>query len=288
MLLVGVDGGGSGCRVALADATGRRLATSQGGAANIASDRERALENILATISDAAERHGGAGALTRSTAVLGLAGANVGDHADWIAARLPFARSVIVSDARIALAGAHAGEDGIVAIVGTGSAFAMQRGGVFSTFGGWGLALGDEAGGAWLGRAAMARALHMADGLRPSTPLLEAIVNSEGGPEALSARSGTMTPEAFARRAPEVIAAAEAADPAARDILSEAEDYLMHALDLLLVDAPLPIAFLGGLGDVYARRLASRYGALIRGPKGNALDGALQMALDRLRSEAGA
>lgn len=286
MYLLGVDGGGSGCRVALADATGRVIATATGGMANIATDRDAALRNILAGATTAIDAGGVPVPPDRTVAALGLAGANVVRHAEWVAARLPFARSTVVSDARIALAGAHGGADGIVAIVGTGSAFAAQRNGAVTTAGGWGFALGDEAGGASLGRAAMRMALHAVDGLAPMTPLLGSILEAEGGPETLAAQSMQARPDAFARHARAVVAAASDGDPAADAILSEAADYVARAIDRLMEDGPLPIAFHGGLADVYVRRLAPRFGALIRPPRGTALDGALTLALALLEAAA--
>ncbi|MBA3326228.1 MAG: ATPase, partial [Rhodobacteraceae bacterium] len=52
------------------------------------------------------------------------------------------------------------------------------------------------------------------------------------------------------------------------------------AIDLLLAPGPAPVCFLGGLGAVFAERLAGRYGALIRPALGSALDGALALARD--------
>ena len=52
---LGLDGGGTGCRAVLADRTGAVLGRGEGGPANIMSDREGALRNIMA----AAEAAGG-------------------------------------------------------------------------------------------------------------------------------------------------------------------------------------------------------------------------------------
>ena len=58
----------------------------------------------------------------------------------------------------------------------------------------------------------------------------------------------------------------------------EAEAEVARAIDRLLADGPLPVCFLGGLGPVFAARLAGRYGGLIRAPRGSGLDGALALA----------
>ena len=72
-LYLGIDGGGSGCRAAVADATGRVLGLAESGPANIASDTATATANILAASQAALHAAGGG---TIRSAALGLAGAN--------------------------------------------------------------------------------------------------------------------------------------------------------------------------------------------------------------------
>ena len=50
---IGIDGGGTSCRAAVADATGRILGRGRAGAANIMSDASGALENIVAATRSA-------------------------------------------------------------------------------------------------------------------------------------------------------------------------------------------------------------------------------------------
>ena len=54
-LYLGVDGGGTGCRAAVCDATGRILGEGAAGSANIWTDPEGALVNILAASRQALE-----------------------------------------------------------------------------------------------------------------------------------------------------------------------------------------------------------------------------------------
>ncbi|HET9069609.1 MAG TPA: BadF/BadG/BcrA/BcrD ATPase family protein, partial [Amaricoccus sp.] len=145
-LFLGLDGGGTGCRAAVADRTGRVLGRGEGGAANVWSDPEGALRSILAAAGAAADAAGAEPA--RLTAVLGLAGANMSGARAGLGARLPFASVRIETDALVALKGALAAEDGIAVTLGTGSVFGLQRGGAASFFGGWGFLLGDQGGGA--------------------------------------------------------------------------------------------------------------------------------------------
>ena len=77
-LMIGVDGGGSGCRVIVADAAGTILARADGGPANIATDPEGALRSILECSEMAVREALGSAAsseLRFAHAGLGLAGA---------------------------------------------------------------------------------------------------------------------------------------------------------------------------------------------------------------------
>ena len=277
-LFLGVDGGGTGCRAAVADASGRVLGRGEGSSANIWTNGEGALANILAATRAAMAAAGQGDDLARLTAVLGLAGANVAGAAEWLAGRLPFASARVESDALVALKGALAGEDGITATLGTGSVFGVQRAGAVRMIGGWGFLLGDHGGGARIGRAACEAALLAWDGLVEATPLLEAILAEHGGPAGIVAFGQTATPADFARITPRVLTAEAAGDPAARAVLAEAEAAVAAAIDRLQADRSLPVCFLGGLGPEFARRLASRYPGMIRPPRGTGLDGALAMA----------
>jgi glucosamine kinase len=140
-LFLGVDGGGTGCRVAICDAQGRILARAEAGPANIASAPEAALGNILSASDAVLAQLGGDVPMSRLQAGLGLAGANAAGAGEWLGARLPFARAQIVTDAVTAVKGALGDQDGIVAAIGTGSVFAEQRAGRVRQIGGWGLAL---------------------------------------------------------------------------------------------------------------------------------------------------
>lgn len=201
-LYLGVDGGGSGCRAAVADAAGRVLGTGEGGAANIMSDPETARSNILQAMATALAQSGTGATPQALHAVLGLAGANIAEASGWLAARLPFASARIVGDAEIAARGALGPADGVTAAIGTGSIFAIQRAGHVRTLGGWGFRLGDQGGGARLGQALLETALLAHDGLLPRSPLLDAVVAEAGGPQGLVRFAAVATPADFATLAP--------------------------------------------------------------------------------------
>lgn len=279
MLYLGIDGGGTGCRALLAEAGGAPLGLGEGGPANIATNPETALANVLGAAKAAAAQAGLAPELlAQATAVLGLAGANLALAATDFSARLAAAgalpRARLVSDAVTAAAGALRGAEGIVAGIGTGSFYVRARAGEMVQVGGHGFRLGDQGSGAALGRALLVEALRAADGLRPLTPLLAAALGELGGIEGIIAFGLSALPADYARFAPRIVAGD---DPAGEAIfaaaVAEAEATIAH---LQAGGAAVPVVWLGGLGPAYATRLSHRFDT--RPALGTGLDGALWLA----------
>lgn len=269
-LFLGIDGGGTGCRAAVADAAGHVLGRAEAGPANIASDPAGAAANILRAAEGALAAAGGGQVVA---AGLGLAGANAAGAAERLRGVLPFPRVAVVTDGITAVKGALGAADGVVAALGTGSVFAVQRGGAIRQIGGRGLVLGDEASGAWIGRALVAAALRGVDGFSALTPLLSGVLDGLGGADGAVAFSLRARPVDFAALAPRVV---ESGDPAAVAIMARAEADVAEAVALLRGADDLPVVFLGGLGTVFAARIAGRFP--IRAALGTALDGALMLA----------
>lgn len=267
---LGIDGGGTGCRAAVADASGIVVGRGEAGPANIASDPVGAARNILVAAEAAIAAAGG---VSVAAAGLGLAGANAAGAAERLRDALPFRRVAVVTDGITAVKGALGAGDGVVAALGTGSVFAVQRGGAIRQIGGRGLVLGDEASGAWIGRAALTAALRAVDGFQPVTPLLAGLLEEMGGPEGVVAFSLRARPVDFAALAPRVV---DSGDPAAFAIMARAQADVAEAVALLRGGDDLPVVFLGGLGTVFAHRMAARFP--VRAAIGTALDGALMLA----------
>lgn len=265
---LGVDGGGTGCRMRLVDASGAALAEVQGGPANIATDPDGARGNLLAALAQILPPG------ARATAVFGLAGANAPGAADRLARALPLEGARIVSDALTSATGALGGQDGIVAAIGTGSVFASLLGGTFRQIGGWGPALGDEGGGAALGRRLLQHALRAATGLRGMTPLLADTLDQFGGAEGVVGFGVSATAPDLARLAPRLF---KADDPAAGAILAEEAAAFAPFIDLLQAKGIVPVTWTGGLGPAWAARLEGRWPQ--RPAQGSALDGAVRLAL---------
>ncbi|PWE50012.1 ATPase [Thioclava sp. NG1] len=267
MHFIAVDGGGSGCRAVFADASGRVIGRGEAGPANIASDYDAARRNIFTAIETAM----GPLDAPKIRAVLGLAGANHAPAAEALAAELPFPARV-VQDVTTSVRGALGPEDGIVAAIGTGSFFARQLGGQQHAIGGWGLRLGDEGSGAWMGRALGMRAGRALDGFCPVTPLLRDFLDEMNGRNGLIAFSLDATPADWARFAPRVL---QSTDPAAVAVREAAQTEIREAIALLQPEEPLPVTWLGGLGQGLAVQDWPQ-----RAAKGNALDGALALAME--------
>jgi glucosamine kinase len=279
--LIAVDGGGTSCRAVIATRDGTALGEGIAGSANIVTDPELALANIAAAARRAAEQAGlPEDVISDCAAVLGLAGANIGNHASRLASRLPFRLSHIETDARIALQGALGETDGAVAVVGTGSVFLARQGGSIRSIGGWGPAVGDFCSGQRLGRTLLEQVLRAYDGLRPHSELTQGVMaRFNDDPGELVDFAQAAKPKDFAGFAPLLFEYADRCDPVAGEIVTAAVGDLEETLRALIKDGDLPFSLLGGLASSYSRRLTASMKNRERPPNGNALSGALAMAV---------
>ena len=281
--VIGIDGGGTTCRAAVADAQGIVLGSGASGAANIMTDLESARVNIVDAACSACRDAGlGPVDLEAIPAVLGLAGANVGDYARRIRLALPFRESVIESDAVIALQGALGDRDGAVAIIGTGSVFAARDNGRLRFVGGWGFMVGDLGSGARVGRALLQETLLAHDGVHSASPLSNAVLDRfDGDPRRLVEYAHTAKPGEFGVFAPLVFEYAERNDPIATALVEGARRSIEEALDAIMPADCAWLCLLGGLARRYEHRLRERYRALLKEPLGDALQGAVALAVKR-------
>lgn len=278
--LIGVDGGGTSCRAAVARLDGKIIGRGEAGSANITTNLDGAEANIMAAIRAALAEGGvSADALPASAAVLGLAGANVGDFAARLAARLPFAQTAIESDATIALQGALADGDGAIAILGTGSAFLSRKGDTLRLIGGWGFQLSDLGGGARMGRAALELAILAHDGVaEPSALTHELLGQFEKGPDGIVLFAQTAKPVDYGRHAPTVLRHLQQGDANALSLFEASAKTVDAAFDALCRDGIDRIALLGGLAKFYPPHLAERHRQRLVEPRADALTGAVELA----------
>jgi glucosamine kinase len=247
--VLGVDGGGTGCRAVLVRG-GVVVQRRELGPLNVLLQAD-ALDRLAALIADTGAV--GAG--------LGLAGIRDDAHAAAIAAELHARTGAVVAvrdDTEAALAGAFRGGPGIVVIAGAGSgALGRDAAGRLARAGGHGFLLGDEGGGYWIGREAVRAALRGADRTGPPTALAE--VTGEAFGDLVSAvqqvHRHPTDRTLLTRLVPAVVAAAAAGDATAARILAEAADHLaalVAAVGSTLPaaepgDPPLPVAMVGGI-----------------------------------------
>jgi N-acetylglucosamine kinase-like BadF-type ATPase len=160
----------------------------------------------------------------------------------------------VVADGEIALAAAFGTDPGVLINAGTGSiAYARDGQGRLRRAGGYGWQFGDDGGGYWIGRLALAASAKARDGAGDGTPLLARLLAALGLREfdELVRWAATATPAQVASLAPRVLAAATANDPAARRILADAATELVTLVQVVEPmfppDDPLPVATAGGL-----------------------------------------
>jgi glucosamine kinase len=278
--LIGVDGGGTSCRVAVAALDGRVLGEARTGSSNITTNLDGAAQSIMAATHAALAQAGlDSDIFAQSAAVLGLAGANIGDFAKRLSERLPFARHAIESDAMIALQGALGDGDGAIVILGTGSAYLSRKGSALKLTGGWGFQISDLGGGARLGRDALEMAILAHDGVVAASPLThELLAGFEGGPDGIVLFVQTAKPADYGRHAPTVLRHLEAGDANARVLFERSASHVDAALDAVCEPGIEQVALLGGLAPFYPKWLAARHQARLVPARADALTGAVELA----------
>jgi len=285
--LIGVDGGGSSCRVALV-CDGKRHEVKLG-RANVETDRVKAIATVRAGMNEVAAMAGvDARHVPSIVAHIGLAG--VGDKSveQAVAAQLALPLATISEDQVTHLVGAFGDGDGVVAGIGTGSFLARQVAGQHFFAGGWGTLLGDEAAGAWLGRKLLSATLHALDQQIQATDLTRSVLHRFGSGPAIVRFADRAHPVDLADFAPDIIAAATLGDGLARDLLQTGADYIDHGLRRIGWTTGEAVCLTGGLGATYAPLLGADLRACLQPPQGSALDGALTLAARRRAREAGA
>jgi len=277
---IGVDGGGTGCRVRIQEGSGTTLAEAKGGPANVRLGKDLAWRNVSAAIDTALQNAGLSRNILKDAAVgLGLAGVLRPDDCSDIAARAEeFGSLMISSDAHAACLGAFGGEDGAIQIIGTGSSSYAIIGGTGVPRGGWGFVLAERASGAALGRDALLAALQAHDGFAAQSPFTRALIDCFGTPVHIVDWSEKATPGDFAALAPMVFAFVDAGDAVAISLASRlAVDCAVYIDGLIALGAPA-ICLLGGLAARIRPLLPARIAPYIADARGDGLSGALLLA----------
>jgi N-acetylglucosamine kinase-like BadF-type ATPase len=165
-------------------------------------------------------------------------------------------RWLVTHDGLIALSGALGGEDGIVAIAGTGSFVFGRRDGQTMRAGGWGYLFGDEGSAFWIAKQALRSALRFEEGWGVETRLHSKLLEASGARRANEVLHLFYTPEwprlRVARLAAEVDQAAKFGDQAALMILHDAGDQLAEFVSAIRrtlwpKGSEVPASYIGGV-----------------------------------------
>jgi N-acetylglucosamine kinase-like BadF-type ATPase len=245
-LVIGIDAGGTSTRCVVATAEGATVGRGVAAGANPRSadgDPAGALTGALRQALSMVDRRrvtvgvvgsAGAGAAGRRAAEAATAAA-------WRASGLS-GDVVTVTDLEVAFAAGTAAASGLLLLAGTGAvAAACRDGAVTHRCDGYGWLLGDEGSAVWIGREGLRCVLAALDRRAAPTaltgPVSELLTGATrpaaGGDahaQALIAAAYALAPAALGRLAPVVADAAVAGDPAARQVIDDAVDRLLHAL----------------------------------------------------------
>jgi glucosamine kinase len=259
---LGIDGGGSKTTCVVGDELSV-LATALSGPSNITRVGEtRARESLHDAIGQACSA---AKIDLRQVqrACVGVAGAGyeqIASAVRKIIAEVIVGEIEVVGDMQIALQAALGTGPGVIVIAGTGSiAYGRDARGRAARAGGWGFAISDEGSAHWIGHTAVAAVLRMADEAAedrnvPQMSSLFRELKSIWAVDSLEqlARTANSSPD-FATLLPGVLAATNAGDELARQVLQQAGRELAQLAGIVVrrlfveEDALIPLAMGGGV-----------------------------------------
>lgn len=233
---LGVDGGQSGTTAVIGNREGKILGWASAGPCNhvaSAEARDKFLRVISICLSQAAEmasvrREGQRWRF--ESACLGMSGGPA-DKSALLHEVIEAEHLMVTHDGAIALAGATAGEPGIVVIAGTGSiAFGENGTGETARSGGWGYIYGDEGSAFDIVRQSLRAILRHHEGWGPRTALTPALLALTSAADADEMLHLLYTPEwprsRVASLAKTVSHVAEEGDPMAAAVLQQAGQQL--------------------------------------------------------------
>lgn len=300
---LGVDGGGTNCRIRLADENLRTIGEGRGGPSNL--QIQNGDPAYISILEGAKAAFGEAGLpdadYANTYACFCMAGGRSVIDRDGFAQRAwPFAGVLVYDDIDAAHAGALGGEEGAVIIAGTGSAALAIVDGQRHQAGGWGFYIGDQMSGAILGRELIRRTVEATDGLVSGSPLTEAVVERLGGsldivmewsfPKPTQsiaykdylghdiAVSIGQTPKAYGDFTRMIFDFYEQGDPVARELMDLELSYVDNYVRWFKARGATRMAATGGLGERLYPILVDRYGDFIVKPLGDNLSGAVILA----------
>jgi len=212
--------------------------------------------------------------------------------ADVLLSQLGARRVVLAADAYTSHVGALDLRPGTVVAAGTGViALGTDHDAAWGRADGWGLLLGDQGGGAWIGQRGLRAAMHAADGRKGGSDLLlEALIDRFGSTDRLVRElyASTAASTMLGQFAPSVADAARAGDVIAQSIWHEAGQHLALTAAAAARDIQPVFSWAGGvfgageliLESFRSELLAVRTDAVLVEPLASSAQGALRLALE--------
>src|SRR3954469_19737334 len=281
---LGIDAGGTRTRAKLVSDSGETLGLGEAGPANTRIGVANALGAVELAYSQAIDAAGLSPAdIASINAGLGIAGLNRRGALEALQAHsFPFASIAFASDAAIACIGAHAGGDGGIVIVGTGSIGFARVAGEAVIVGGYGFPISDEGSGADLGRRAIQQSLwardRRIDHSAMTREILERFSDSAGE---IVTWMDSATPPDYAVFSPLVMEHASRGDAVAEPIVQDAARAVDRLIRVLFERGAPHCCLMGGVSEVLYDWLAPGLRKRLRAPLGNSIDGALLLAHSR-------
>ncbi|MEQ8393297.1 MAG: BadF/BadG/BcrA/BcrD ATPase family protein [Thalassospira sp.] len=283
-LYLGVDGGGTRCRVRIANASGDVLGEAVSGGANTRLGMDHVFGEIISAASLALENAGlDDSYLGNLHAGLGLAGLPLERERKLAHAYAhPFASICFATDAYTACLGAHDGANGAILIVGTGTCGQAIIDGQELSIAGWGFEVSDLGSGARIGRNAIESALLAHEGLADQTSLTtDVMAKFDHNPENIVTFAETARPADYGAFCPMVFDAEAAGDQTAALLIQNAVAANLQILRKLVAFGATRLTLMGGLSEQMAKRMPQDISDMLVPAKYDAMHGAILMAKQR-------
>jgi glucosamine kinase len=274
-IFLGIDGGGSKTSCLIGDESSVLGSGTSAGSNVIRVGEEIARQSLHQAIREACAAANVTPAQIEYACV-GLAGAarpEIQDVVHLIIAEIIPGKIEVTADMEITLEAAFGDGPGVIVIAGTGSiAYGRNAQEQTARAGGWGFAISDEGSGYWIGRTAVATAVHEGEQTQ-DTCLLKAIAKSWGvttHQQVVMTANGTPAPD-FAALFPIVLKAAEKQNKQAREVLMQASKELVglaeEVINQVFPDTDsVAVAMSGGVfahssqvREVFYNRLSKEY-----------------------------
>lgn len=305
---VGVDGGGTKCRMRLVDQDLQTLAqevidTPSNLQVRNGNSAYSAVNDLTKSVFEKAGL--GEEAMAQTYACFGMAGGRLPSDREAFENRtFPFAKTKVFDDIDIAQAGAHLGGEGAVLIIGTGSAGMGLMDGKRYQIGGWGFLVGDTMSGGILGRELLRLSLLAHDGIVEGSELTKEVMSRFNGQgdqmmawsfDNPDARSEMMElhekgvspkpaglvnarPADYGQFVPLILQYFERGDAIARQLVEFEHQAIDQYVNWFKARGAKSIAIVGGLGQALIEQLQERHGDIITMPKSEPLNGAVILA----------